>query len=168
MKSRIENMKGRGSDAGFTTMEIVVGLAVIALMSVGAVSLYFTMSGNANENNAQSSGLSVHNAVVSYYSDYGSLPADATDLEDYLGDDASPGDILLATSHLAVYEDSDANAPSATVTVIEDGEAFTDVIVIDRTGNVQKVAGDDFVLADDTTADSSAIVVEWNAPVTTP
>jgi len=143
MQKRLDKMAAkRKSDAGFSTMELVIYMVIVAILASVGVGLFFTLSGNANESNAQAAGSALHEAVFSYYGDYGNPPADAAELNAYLaanGDDALGAGAPDGTT-LVWCADPEAGAPSSAIVVEVWGTEFSDVIQIDRTGTVTKSA----------------------------
>jgi len=157
MQKRLDKMAAkRKSDAGFSTMELVIYMVIVAILASVGVGLFFTLSGNANESNAQAAGSALHEAAFSFYGDYGSQPTVA-ELDAYLlsnGDDAigagaPEGTILSLTS--------DPLNESAVIVEVG-GTEFSDVITIDRTGTVTKAPGSGVY-----TAPTAAFGV-WGAP----
>lgn len=139
MKARIENMmRGGRSDAGFSTMEIIIYLAIAAILGTVVVGLYFVLTGNANENKATAAGSAAHNAVASFYADYGDTPANAAAVDTYLTEEGDEpiAQGLPTDTDLAVYDTGLGRGK--TVTLISSPTEFGDVIVIDQTGQVQK------------------------------
>src|SRR5664279_3661762 len=137
MQKRLDKMAAaKNSDAGFSTMELVIYMVIVAILASVGVGLFFTLSGNANESNAQAAGSALHEAAFSYYGDYGDQPTVA-ELDAYLlsnGDDAIGAGAPVGTT-LSFYSDP---LSDAAIVVEVTGTEFTDVIQIDRTGTVTK------------------------------
>lgn len=139
MKKRVNKIMAKGSsDAGLSTMELVVYLAIVAIiLAGGAVAMYFTLNANAQENNASSAGLAAHTAIQAAFADYGTMPADAAAVDTYLSStgDNTPGQILPPSTTIEVFI---LGTPSNnTLTEIVSTE-FDDIIQIDGTGRVMK------------------------------
>jgi len=154
-----QQIKGGAATKGFSTIDLVVWIAVVLVLSAVGAGLYFVLMGNARENQAQAIATDAHGAIQSYFADYGTLP-DEEAVDAYLDRN---GDIPIAEAipegaTITVYRDGSFSAPNATVTVVT-STAFDDVIVITRSGTVTKTPSDEF---DGSTYSGYTVVAEWS------
>lgn len=143
MKKRIESMmSGKNSDAGFGTMDLIIWIAVVALLVGGGVALYFILTGNANENKAQDAAIGAQNAMVSFKTDYGTDPADAAAIDSYLGAAGDTPFIDLAPTGTTIDVFVDDTTTPTSYLVRATGSEFTDVIIVDKAGQSTKYLDD--------------------------
>lgn len=130
-------VSGRRKDAGYTFIEIIGALGIIAVLAGLGVLIFLTVFGNANASNATKVGVSTQQAAFSHFTQYGDYPTTQAELETYLGQagDDVPSDTLPNNTIMTVGLDG-STTPASPVVVIQSSE-FNDGIIVRRAGSVE-------------------------------